>query len=93
MKNADMLPLFASGYVTAEYVKEKKDFRKTQDHLFDQYGGKSTEDKKVIQTVLDNALLYGYNSNSDRVVEVTYNDGSIATYAIKADVYNKLNIK
>ena len=93
MKNADMLPIFASGYVTAEYVKEKKDFRETQDHLFAQHGGNSTEDKTTIQTVLDNALLYGYNGNDDRVVEVTYNDGSIATYAIKADVYNKLNIK
>ena len=92
-KNKDMLPLFASGYATAEYVKEKKDFRETQDHIFAQHVGGSITDKKIIQTVLDNAMLYGYNGNDDRVVEITYNDGSIATYAIKADVYNKLNIK
>lgn len=55
--------------------------------------GGSIEDKATIQTVLDNTLLYGFNDNSDRIVEVTYNDGSIATYALKADVYNKLNIK
>ena len=62
-------------------------------HDFANHVGGSIKDKSAIQTVLDNALLYGYNGNDDRVVEVTYNDGSIATYAIKADVYSKLNIK
>lgn len=92
-KNADMLPLFTAGYATAEEVKLNNAQRDQANHTFANHVKTSIEDKNTIQTVLDNALLYGYNGNDDRVVEVTYNDGSIATYAIKADVYNKLNIK
>ena len=92
-KNGDMLPLFAAGYATVEEVKKSKEFRETESHEFANRVRNSITDKNVIQTVLDNALLYGYNGNGDRVVEVTFNDGSIATYAISAEVYSKLNIK
>lgn len=92
-KNGDMLPLFAAGYACAEEVNEKNKFRETASHEFANRIGSPIKDKKIIQTVLDNALLYGYNGNDDRVVEVTFNDGSIATYAIDAEVYGKLNIK
>ncbi len=92
-KNADMLPLFTAGYATAEEVKLNNAQRDQANHTFANHVKTSIDDKNTIQTMLDNALLYGYNGNDDRVVEVTYNDGSIATYAIKADVYNKLNIK
>ncbi len=92
-KNGDMLPMFTAGYATAEEVKSNDAQRDQVNHTFVNYVKNSIENKNTIQTVLDNALLYGYNGNDDRVVEVTYNDGSIATYAIKAEVYNKLNIK
>lgn len=91
-KNADMLPLFTAGYATAEEVKLNNAQRDQANHTFANHVKTSIDDKNTIQTVLDNALLYGYNGNDDRVVEVTYNDGSIATYAIKADVYNMLNL-
>ncbi len=92
-KNSDMLPLFAAGYSSADEVTSNDTLSRQASHDFANHVGGSIKDKSTIQTVLDNALLYGYNGNDDRVVEVTYNDGSIATYAIKADVYNKLNIK
>ena len=91
-RNSDMLPLFAASYACADEVKTNDSMREQSNHSFAQHVRTVTEDKKVIQKVLDNALLYGFNDNSDRIVEVTYNDGSIATYAIKADVYNELNI-
>lgn len=89
-KNADMLPLFTSGYACAEEVETSEKEREQYNHAFANYVGSSITDKDTIQTVLNNALLYGYNGNDDRVVEVTYNDGSIATYAVNADVYNRL---
>ena len=89
-KNADMLPLFTSGYACAEEVETSEKEREQYNHAFENYVGSSITDKDTIQTVLNNALLYGYNGNDDRVVEVTYNDGSIATYAVNADVYNRL---
>lgn len=89
-KNADMLPLFTSGYACAQEVEMSEKEREQYNHAFENYVGSSITDKDTIQTVLDNALLYGYNGNDDRVVEVTYNDGSIATYAVNADVYNRL---
>lgn len=92
-KNSEMLPLFAAGYACADEVKSNDTMSRQYSHDFANHVGGSIEDKVTIQTVLDNALLYGFNDNSDRVVEVTYNDGSIATYAIKSDVYDKLNIK
>lgn len=91
--NADMLPLFAAGYANAAEIESNDDMREQEFHSFANHVGGSIEDKATIQTVLDNAMLYGFNDNSDRIVEVTYNDGSIATYAIKSDVYDKLNIK
>lgn len=92
-KNSEMLPLFAAGYACADEVKSNDTMSRQASHDFANHVGGSIKDKATIQTVLDNTLLYGFNDNSDRIVEVTYNDGSIATYALKADVYNKLNIK
>ncbi len=92
-KNSEMLPIFAAGYACADEVKSNDTMSRQSSHYFANHVGGSIEDKSAIQTVLDNAMLYGFNDNSDRIVEVTYNDGSIATYAIKADVYDKLNIK
>ncbi len=92
-KNSDMLPIFAAGYASADEIALNDTMSEQASHDFANHVSGSIKDKSAIQTVLDNALLYGYNGNDDRVVEVTYNDGSIATYAIKADVYSKLNIK
>lgn len=86
--NGDMLPMFAAGYATASEVQSSK----SKNSCFASHVDHPITNKEVIQTVLDNAQLYGCNSNEDRVVEVTFNDGSIATYAISAEVYSKLNI-
>ncbi|MBQ7043305.1 MAG: ABC transporter permease subunit [Clostridia bacterium] len=39
-------------------------------------------DKAEIQTLLDKSVLFGYCSNDSKIVEITYNDGIVATVMI-----------
>ena len=96
--NADMLPLFSGGYNSVADIKKF-------DWETDYYYGNSPElsshyikknvpneitNKSTIQKVLDNSFLYGYCGNDYRIAEITFNDGSIATYCITGEVYEKL---
>lgn len=96
--NADMLPLFTGGYNSVADIKKF-------DSETDYYYGNSPElsshyikknvpneitNKSTIQKVLDNSFLYGYCGNDYRIAEITFNDGSIATYCITGEVYEKL---
>lgn len=94
--NSDMLPLFSAAYSTAADVKDS-DVRFEMSgmdaydlHYFSKYVNNEITNKSTIQKVLDNAFLYGYCGNDYRVVEVTYVDGSIATYCITGEVYANL---
>lgn len=94
--NSDMLPLFSAGYSTAADVRNSdllfemagKDAYNL--HYFSKYVNNEITNKSTIQKVLDNAFLYGYCGNDYRVVEVTYVDGSIATYCITGETYANL---
>ncbi|MGN0548137.1 MAG: hypothetical protein ACI4IM_00920 [Acutalibacteraceae bacterium] len=94
--NSDMLPLFAAGYSTAADVRNSdinfemagKDAFNL--HYFSKYVNNEITNKSTIQKVLDNSFLYGYCGNDYRVVEVTYVDGSIATYCITGETYANL---
>lgn len=96
--NADMLPIFTGGYNSVADIKKF-------DWETDYYYGNSPElsshyikknvpneitSKSTIQKVLDNCFLYGYCGNDYRIAEITFNDGSIATYCITGEVYEKL---
>lgn len=96
--NADMLPIFTGGYNSVTDIKKF-------DSETDYYYGNSPElsshyikknvpneitNKSTIQKVLDNSFLYGYCGNDYRIAEITFNDGSIATYCITGEVYEKL---
>lgn len=94
-KNADMLPLFTGAYSSVDHVKKcEKDVEiyhyKDDPHDFKRFVNNEITSKTTIQKVLDNSFLYGYCGNDYRVVEVTFNDGSIATYCITGEVYEKL---
>ena len=94
-KNADMLPLFTGAYSSVDHVKKcEKDVEiyhyKDDPHDFKRFVNNEITSKSTIQKVLDNSFLYGYCGNDYRVVEVTFNDGSIATYCITGEVYEKL---
>ncbi len=98
-KNADMLPIFTGGYSSVE------DIKKLDEEMKLEYGSNFSEfsfnyikrhvsneitNKSTIQKVLDNSFLYGFCGNDYRIAEITFNDGSIATYCITGEVYDKL---
>lgn len=94
VKNTDMLPLFSAGYSNVKSVKESDltvyESEALCNHYFSNNVNNEITSKTTIQKVLDNCYLFGFSGSNDRVVEVTFNDGSIATYCISAEVYDKL---
>ncbi len=92
--NIDMLPIFAGGYSSAEDVKNSDNEAKGNSYLLSHYIKKNVPNeitnKSTIQKVLDNCFLYGFCGNDYRIAEITFNDGSIATYCITGEVYDKL---
>lgn len=94
VKNTDMLPMFIAGYSNVESVKESdlavQEFEALYNHYFSNNVNNEITSKTTIQKVLDNCYLYGFSVADDRIVEVTFNDGSIATYCISAEFYKTL---
>ena len=92
--NADMLPLFSGGYNTVADIKESDRMAEKDPYLANHYiktnVANEITSKSTIQKVLDNSFLYGYCGNDYRIAEITFNDGSIATYCITDEVYEKL---
>lgn len=87
--NSNMLPIFGAGYSYADEVRECIEGGYLV-HDFDKRVNNEITNKSTIQKILDNSLLYGFCGNNDRIAEVTYIDGSIATYCISFEVYNSL---
>lgn len=92
--NSTMLPLFAGAYSTAieNEMKDRhaKQYNYVSSHYFEHNVNNEITNKTTIQKILDNSFLYGYCGNDYRIAEVTYIDGSIATYCITSEVYNSL---
>lgn len=92
--NSYMLPLFAAAYSNAidnkknDLDAKRYDFQSS--HYFEHYVNNEITNKSTIQKILDNSFLYGYCGNDYRIAEVTYIDGSIATYCVTSEVYNSL---
>ena len=85
-----MLPLFAAAYSNAADIKQHKIFRENVNHEFAKNPTTSVTDKDLIQKLLDRSFIYGYCGNDYRIIEVSYNDGSIATYCITGEDYAEL---
>lgn len=96
--NADMLPIFTGGYNSVADIKKfdsEKDYYhgespELNSHYIECHVANEITSKSTIQKVLDNSFLYGYCGNDYRIAEITFNDGSIATYCITGEVYEKL---
>ena len=88
--NSEMLPLFAAAYSNAADIKQHKNFRENVNHEFAKNHTTSVTDKDLIQKLLDRSFIYGYCGNDYRIIEVSYNDGSIATYCITGEDYAEL---
>ena len=97
-KNADMLPIFSGGYNSVADIKNYdwemeyyySHSPELNSHYIEHHVANEITNKSTIQKVLDNSFLYGYCSNDYRIAEITFNDGSIATYCITDEVYEKL---
>ena len=100
--NADMLPLFSGGYNSVADIKSfdsnmdldmdlfYANYPQSNSHYIEHNVPNEITSKSTIQKVLDNCFLYGYCGNNYRIAEITFNDGSIATYCITGEVYEKL---
>lgn len=100
--NADMLPLFSGGYNSVADIKNfdsdmdldidlfYANYPQLNSHYIEHNVPNEITNKSTIQKVLDNSFLYGYCGNDYRIAEITFNDGSIATYCITGEVYEKL---
>lgn len=96
--NADMLPLFSGGYNSVADIKSfdsdmdlyYANYSQLNSHYIEHNVPNEITSKSTIQKVLDNCFLYGYCGNDYRIAEITFNDGSIATYCITGEVYEKL---
>lgn len=96
--NADMLPIFTGGYNSVADIKNFDseadyyygNFPELNSHYIECHVANEITNKSTIQKVLDNSFLYGYCGNDYRIAEITFNDGSIATYCITGEIYEKL---
>lgn len=96
--NADMLPIFTGGYNSVADIKSLNTdmsfsyshYIELNRHYIEENVPNEITNKSTIQKVLDSSFLYGYCGNDYRIAEITFNDGSIATYCITGEVYEKL---
>lgn len=75
------MPLFYGAFkyvvVDAEAGIDNSSFRSI--------GTEKISDRAEIQALLDKSVLFGYCSNDSKIVEITYNDGVVATVMIPED--------
>ena len=77
-------PVFYASYWTGEqmeiYTKPDSHF-----NMYRPFDNVDTviEDKTEIQKLLDNAVLYGFCTNKNQIMEITYDDGGTATVMIQ----------
>lgn len=77
-------PVFYASYWTGEQMK----IYTTPDNHFNMYRPFDNvdtviEDKTEIQKLLDNSVLYGFCTNKNQIMEITYDDGATATVMIQ----------
>ncbi len=78
------LPVFYSAYWTGEQVKLWiNEYGNASTNYFEKIQHKIT-DKEKVQSLLDDSVVYGFCSNESKIMEITYNDGSISTVMIPA---------
>lgn len=84
---SENVPIFYAAYWNAYSVKNIDTGYSY--YYFDKISNQIT-DVKTITKLIDSSVLFGYCGNDYRIMEITYNDGSIATTLIPADAYNSI---
>lgn len=83
------IPLFFAGYWDTDTVEQYKLDPYAEDRLFDNVSNEITDVERITK-LLDGSVLFGYCGNDYRIMEISYNDGSIATVLVPTDVYNSI---
>lgn len=83
------IPLFFAGYWDTDTVEQYKLDPFAEDRLFDKVSNEITDVERITK-LLDGSVLFGYCDNDYRIMEISYNDGSIATVLVPTDVYNSI---
>ena len=84
------IPLFFAGYWdkgSVEYYSKERTYY--YNRLFDDISNEITDVERITK-LLNGSLLFGYCRNDYRIMEISYNDGSVATAVIPADVYESI---
>ena len=86
-KLSEIYPVFYGAYWTAETVSMYNDRNYWNgEHLFAKVNNEITDVERM-QKLLDGSVVFGYCGNDYRIMEISYNDGSIATVLVPNDVY------
>ena len=86
-ESADVYPIFYGAYWTGEQMEEwvrENSVNHYYYRLFDQIHNEIT-DRSRIEKLLGEGVVFGFCASDSRVMEITYNDGSVATVMVGAD--------
>ena len=85
LSNAIALPIFSAAYWSADMVQDGH--KELQEYDYNEYlFGEIYEtitDKDEIESLMSEAVIFGYCSKGSRIMEITYNDGAIATVMVR----------
>ncbi len=86
-ENAEVFPIFYGAYWTGEQMEEwvrENSINHYYYRFFDHIHNEIT-DKSKIEKLLGEGVVFGYCASDSRIMEITYNDGSVATVMVRAD--------
>lgn len=85
LSDAIALPIFSAAYWSADMVQDGH--KELQEYDYNEYPfGEIDEiitDKDEIEGLMSEAVIFGYCSKDSRIMEITYNDGAIATVMVR----------
>jgi len=82
-------PVFNGAYWDSKTVSLYNDMSKEKQHIFNKIDNEITDIERITKLV-DGSVVFGFCPNDYRIMEITYNDGSIATVLVSAEVYNSV---
>ncbi len=84
-ENAEVFPIFYGAFWTGEQMNEwvrENSVNHYYYRFFDHIHNEIT-DKTKIEKLLGEGIVFGYCASDSRVMEITYNDGSVATVMVR----------
>lgn len=86
-EKSEIFPIFYGAFWTGEQMTEwvrENSINHYYYRLFDHIHNEIT-DRKQIEKLLGEGVVFGYCASDSKIMEITYNDGSVATVMVRAD--------